>query len=65
MPNTGVGEEPPTPRLSPISDAAAAYRLIYRRVDALIRGRAEAAEMTVPGCPAWTIRQTVAHLGVS
>ncbi|OBG28795.1 maleylpyruvate isomerase N-terminal domain-containing protein [Mycobacterium sp. 852002-51057_SCH5723018] len=50
------------PRLLPISDAAAAYGLVYRRVDALIRGRAEVAELTVPACPAWTIRQTVAHL---
>ncbi|BBZ50961.1 hypothetical protein MHEI_26780 [Mycobacterium heidelbergense] len=50
------------PRLLPISDAAAAYRLVYGRVDALIRGRAEVAELAVPACPAWTIRQTVAHL---
>lgn len=50
------------PRLSPISDAAAAYRLVYGRIDALIRGRVEVAELKVPACPAWTIRQTVAHL---
>jgi hypothetical protein len=50
------------PRLSPISDAAAAYRLVYGRVDALVRGRAGVAELTVPACPAWTIRQTVAHV---
>ena len=50
------------PRLLPISDAAAAYRLVHRRVDALIRGRAEVAELTVPACPSWTIRQTAAHL---
>jgi uncharacterized protein (TIGR03083 family) len=50
------------PRLLPISDAAAAYRLVYRRVDALTRGRAEVAELSVPACPSWTIRQTVAHL---
>jgi uncharacterized protein (TIGR03083 family) len=50
------------PRLLPISDAGVAYRLVYGRVDALIRGRAEVAELTVPACPAWTIRQTVAHL---
>jgi uncharacterized protein (TIGR03083 family) len=62
MPNAEVDEEPPTPRLSPISEAAAAYRLVFGRVDALIRGRAEVAELTVPACPAWTIRQTVAHL---
>lgn len=50
------------PRLLPISDAAAAYRLVYGRVDALIRDRAGVAELTVPACPSWTIRQTVAHL---
>ncbi|OBG31272.1 maleylpyruvate isomerase N-terminal domain-containing protein [Mycobacterium sp. E3198] len=50
------------PRLLPTSDAAAAYRLVNRRVDALIRGRAEVAELSVPACPAWTVRQTVAHL---
>ena len=50
------------PRLLPISDAAAAYRLVYGRVEALIRGRAEVAELTVPACPAWSVRQTVAHL---
>jgi uncharacterized protein (TIGR03083 family) len=54
------GDRPP--RLSPISDATAAYRLVYGRVDALIRGRAEVAQLTVPACPAWTVRQTVAHL---
>lgn len=52
----------PLPRLLPISDAAAAYRLVYGRVDALLRGRADVAELAVPACPAWTIRQTVAHL---
>lgn len=64
---TQVEDDPKTqsdrpPRLLPISDAAATYRLIYHRVDALLRGRAEVAELTVPACPAWTIRQTVAHL---
>ena len=68
MPNTGFGERGSRPeagrppRLLPVSDAAAAYRLVYGRVDALIRGRAEVAELTVPACPGWTIRQTVAHL---
>lgn len=62
MPNTEVGEEPSAPRLLPMADAAAAYRLVYGRLDALIRGRTEVAELTVPACPAWTIRQTVAHL---
>lgn len=50
------------PQLQSIADAASAYRLIYRRLDALLRGRAEVAELAVPACPAWTIRQTVAHL---
>ena len=57
----GTGSGRP-PRLLPIADAALAYRLIYRRVDALLRGRAEVAELPVPACPAWTVRQTVAHL---
>jgi uncharacterized protein (TIGR03083 family) len=50
------------PRLLPCSDAAAAYRLVYKRISALLRGRAEVAELTVPACPAWTVHQTVAHL---
>jgi hypothetical protein len=50
------------PRLLSVSDAATAYRLVYGHLDALIRGRAEVAELTVPACPAWNIRQTVAHL---
>ncbi len=54
--------DPRPPRLLPHSDAAAAYRLVYGRVDELLRGRAEVAELAVPACPAWTIRQTVAHL---
>ncbi|AKN16975.1 hypothetical protein MHAE_01595 [Mycobacterium haemophilum DSM 44634] len=72
MPDTEVDDEPDgvvlevqrdrTPRLLPTSDAAAAYRLVYGRVDALLRGRAEIAEFAVPACPAWTVRQTVAHL---
>jgi len=51
------------PRLLPSSEAAVAYRLVYERVDALLRGRADVAELMVPACPAWTVRQTVAHLG--
>jgi hypothetical protein len=51
-----------SPRLSPISDAAAAYRLVYERIETLLRGRPEVAELIVPACPDWTIRQTVAHL---
>ena len=50
------------PRLRSHSDAAAAYRLVYERIDDLLRGRADVAELMVPACPAWTIRQTVAHL---
>lgn len=50
------------PRLPPSSDAAVAYRLVYSRIDALLRGRADVADLKVPACPAWTIRQTVAHL---
>lgn len=42
--------------------AASAYRLVHGRVDALVRGRAGVAELTVPACPAWTVRQTIAHL---
>jgi uncharacterized protein (TIGR03083 family) len=50
------------PQLSPVSDVVAAYRLVYERVETLIRGRADIAELTVPACPSWTIRQTIAHL---
>lgn len=46
----------------PISDAVAAYRLVYERVDALVGGRPDVAELMVPACPDWTVRQTVAHL---
>ena len=50
------------PQLVPASDAATAYRLICERVDALVRGRDGIAELAVPACPGWTIRQVVAHL---
>jgi uncharacterized protein (TIGR03083 family) len=50
------------PQLLPISEAAAAYRVVCERVDALVRGRDGIAELTVPACPGWTIRQVVAHL---
>jgi uncharacterized protein (TIGR03083 family) len=50
------------PQLVPIGDAAAAYRLICERVDALLRGRDDIAELAVPACPGWTVRQVVAHL---
>lgn len=46
----------------PISDAGAAYSLIYQRVDALVRGRDGIAELAVPACPGWTIGQVIAHL---
>ena len=50
------------PQLVPIGDAAAAYRLICERVDALVRGRDGIADLAVPACPGWTVRQVVAHL---
>ncbi len=50
------------PLLLPVSDAGAAYRLIVERVDALVRGRAEIADLAVPACPGWNIQQVVAHL---
>jgi uncharacterized protein (TIGR03083 family) len=50
------------PQLVPISDAAAAYRLIRERVDALTRGRDGIAELAVPACPGWTVREVIAHL---
>jgi uncharacterized protein (TIGR03083 family) len=50
------------PRLLPVADAAAAYRLIHRRIDALVRGRPDVAQLAVPACPAWTVRQMIAHL---
>lgn len=61
---TDGSEAPPDqpPRLLPIADAAAAYRLVHRRLGTLIRGRPDVAERTVPACPGWTVRQTVAHL---
>jgi uncharacterized protein (TIGR03083 family) len=50
------------PQLVPIPEAGAAYRLIYERVDSLVRGRNGIADLAVPACPGWTIRQMVAHL---
>jgi uncharacterized protein (TIGR03083 family) len=50
------------PELLPVSAAAVAYRVINQRVDALVRGRDGIAELAVPACPGWTIRQVVAHL---
>ncbi len=53
------------PRLLSSHDAAQAYHLVRRRIDALLRGRAEVADLTVPACPEWTVRQVVAHLAGS
>jgi uncharacterized protein (TIGR03083 family) len=50
------------PQLLSISRSVAAYHLVHQRIDALLRGRDDVADRPVPGCPAWTIRQTVAHL---
>lgn len=50
------------PALLPVSDAGAAYQLIVERVDALVRGRFEIADVAVPACPGWNIQQVVAHL---
>ncbi|MGV0583615.1 maleylpyruvate isomerase N-terminal domain-containing protein [Mycobacteroides chelonae] len=50
------------PALRPGGEAVAAYRLVYQRIDALLRERAQIAELPVPACPAWTVRQTLAHL---
>jgi uncharacterized protein (TIGR03083 family) len=50
------------PQLVPISDAGSAYRLVYQRIDGLARGRPGIAELPVPACPVWTIRQVIAHL---
>lgn len=50
------------PELVPVRVAVAAYRLICERVDALLRGRTGIAELLVPACPGWTLRQVVAHL---
>ncbi|BBY19927.1 maleylpyruvate isomerase N-terminal domain-containing protein [Mycobacterium stomatepiae] len=44
------------------ADAAAAYRTVQGRVDALLRGRVGECERSVPACPQWSIRQTVCHL---
>ena len=49
-------------QLRPGADAAAAYRTVQGRVDALVRGRTDVADRNVPACPKWSIRQTVSHL---
>jgi uncharacterized protein (TIGR03083 family) len=50
------------PQLVPIRGAGAAYRLVRARIDALVRGRDGIADLAVPACPGWTIRQVIAHL---
>jgi uncharacterized protein (TIGR03083 family) len=50
------------PQLPPVADAVAAYRLLHHRIDELIRRHPHAADLVVPACPDWTVRQTVAHL---
>ncbi len=50
------------PRLLPVSDAIAAYRLVHQRIETLLRSRADVAELVVPACPAWTVHRMVAHL---
>jgi hypothetical protein len=45
-----------------VGAAAAAYQLIHQRIDALAGGHTGIAEVPVPACPAWTIRQMIAHL---
>ncbi len=49
-------------RLPPIPDATTAYRIVYERLDALLRGRGDVESLPVPACPGWSIRETVAHL---
>lgn len=61
----GAGDTPQrcqAPLLLPISEAGAAYQVIFERVDALVRGRAGIADLAVPACPGWNIRQVIAHL---
>jgi len=60
--SSGEAHRGQAPALVPISDASAAYRLIAERVDALVRGRSEIADLAVPACPGWNIQQVVAHL---
>ncbi|UQX09830.1 maleylpyruvate isomerase N-terminal domain-containing protein [Candidatus Mycobacterium methanotrophicum] len=38
---------------------------MQQRVDALIRGRTDLGDLTVPACPEWSVRQTVSHLAGS
>ncbi len=45
-----------------MTDVAGAYRTVQSRVDALLRGRADVADVNVPACPLWSVHQTVRHL---
>jgi uncharacterized protein (TIGR03083 family) len=50
---------------SPLWDRApnhVAYRASRENVSRLLEGRPEAADLPVPACPEWTVRQTVAHM---
>ena len=49
--------------LSPDRDVIDAYRNLRERMMGLLRGQPdEAGEIQVPACPAWTVRQLVAHM---
>lgn len=50
------------PRLRSSAENAYAYRTVQRRVDALIRGRADLADLAVAACPEWSVHHTVCHL---
>ena len=49
--------------LSPDRDVIDAYRNLRERMMGLLRSQPdEAGEIQVPACPAWTVRQLVAHM---
>lgn len=50
------------PRPLSADNAAAAYLLVQRRIDTLLRARGDTTDVPIPACPQWTVRQTVAHL---
>jgi uncharacterized protein (TIGR03083 family) len=62
----GIGSAGPQidgkPHLRSSPDNATAYRTVQRRVDALIRGRADVDRVPVPACPQWSVHETVRHL---
>ena len=59
----GVCETGPVTWLSPDRDVIDAYRNLRERVVGLLRSQPdEAGEIQVPACPAWTVRQLVAHM---